>query len=124
LDFKRPERCRWQRTGREDRRSKFYEVSDNLHLLLDGETVPNAGSRRHRVLPLDVAYLSFKRARQVDFEGWNDRSKRRALRLIYTQGAGASVAAEQKALAEKKLEPEPPSMPPTMSLFGDEDGAG
>jgi hypothetical protein len=30
LDFKRPERCRWQRTGREDRRSKFYEVPDNL----------------------------------------------------------------------------------------------
>ncbi len=26
----RPERCRRQRTGREDRRSKFYEVSDNL----------------------------------------------------------------------------------------------
>jgi hypothetical protein len=30
LDFKRPARCRKQRTGREDRRSKFYEVSDNL----------------------------------------------------------------------------------------------
>ena len=30
MDFKRPARCRWQRTGREDRRSKFYEVSDNL----------------------------------------------------------------------------------------------
>jgi len=26
----RPERCRRQRTGQEDRRSKFYEVSDNL----------------------------------------------------------------------------------------------
>jgi hypothetical protein len=30
MDFKRPERCQRQRTGREDRRSKFYEISDNL----------------------------------------------------------------------------------------------
>jgi hypothetical protein len=30
MDFMRPERCRRQRTGQEDRRSKFYEVSDNL----------------------------------------------------------------------------------------------
>ena len=30
MDFTRPERCQWQRTGREDRRSKFYEISDNL----------------------------------------------------------------------------------------------
>jgi hypothetical protein len=32
MDFKRPERCHRQRTGREDRRSKFYEISDNLRL--------------------------------------------------------------------------------------------
>jgi hypothetical protein len=30
MDFTRPERCRSQRTGREDRHSKFYEVPDNL----------------------------------------------------------------------------------------------
>ena len=30
MDFTRPERCQRQRTGREDRRSKFYEISDNL----------------------------------------------------------------------------------------------
>jgi hypothetical protein len=30
MDFKRPERCQRQRTGREDRRSKFYEIPDNL----------------------------------------------------------------------------------------------
>lgn len=30
MDFTRPERCRRQRTGREDRRSKFYEIADNL----------------------------------------------------------------------------------------------
>lgn len=35
MDFTRPERCRRQRTGREDRHSKFYEISDNL---LTGET--------------------------------------------------------------------------------------
>lgn len=90
-----------------------------VHLLLDGETVPNAGSRRHRVLLLDVAYLSFKRARQVDFEEWNDRSKRRALRLIYTQGAGASSQNEPKSAGESqsadKVESE--QAPATLSLF-------
>ena len=30
MDFTRPERCRQQRTGQEDRRSKFYETPDNL----------------------------------------------------------------------------------------------
>lgn len=30
MDFTRPKRCRRQRTGREDRRSNFYEISDNL----------------------------------------------------------------------------------------------
>jgi hypothetical protein len=30
MDFSRPERCRWQRTGRENRRSNFYEIPDNL----------------------------------------------------------------------------------------------
>lgn len=97
-----------------------------VHLLLDGETVPNAGTRRHRVLLLDVAYLSFKRARQVDFEGWNDRSKRRALRLIYTKGAGAALAEEQRAETEKKAKPNRPAqpMPETMSIFGDDDGDG
>jgi len=72
-----------------------------VHLLYDGETLPNAGSRRHRVFLLDVAYLSFKRARQVDFEGWMDRSKRRRPLLVYTEGAGATLVAEKKeALAE------------------------
>ena len=30
MDFKRPERCRWQRTRRENRHSNFYEIPDNL----------------------------------------------------------------------------------------------
>lgn len=89
-----------------------------VHLLLDGETVPNAGSRRHRVLLLDVAYLSFKRARQVDFEEWNDRSKRRALRLIYTQGAGASTPNAPKVGGKQSAgEDAAEKMPPTLSLF-------
>lgn len=94
-----------------------------VHLLLDGETVPNAGTRRHRVLLLDVAYLSFKRARQVDFEGWNDRSKRRALRLIYTKGAGASLAEEQRTESENRVRSKSlgRSMPQTMSIFDDDD---
>jgi len=36
MDFTRPKRCRRQRTGREDRRSNFYEISDNLLLELPG----------------------------------------------------------------------------------------
>lgn len=98
-----------------------------VHLLLDGETVPNAGSRRHRVLLLDVAYLSFKRARQVDFEGWNDRSKRRALRLIYSQGAGASTLGQGGAA---KVQPTLPggdsteSELATLPLFDVEDADG
>ena len=32
MDFKHPERCQPQRTGREDRHSKFYEIPDNLPL--------------------------------------------------------------------------------------------
>lgn len=88
-----------------------------VHLLFDGETVPNAGSRRHRVLLLDVAYLSFKRARQVDFEGWNDRSKRRAPRLVYTRGAGASVAEEKVEAKKRKTEEAQRAMPETISIF-------
>jgi hypothetical protein len=30
MDFNRPERCQQQRTGWEDRHSKFYDISDNL----------------------------------------------------------------------------------------------
>jgi hypothetical protein len=90
-----------------------------VHLLFDGETVPNAGSRRHKVLLLDVAYLSFKRARQVDFEGWKDRSKRRAPRLVYSKGAGAKVVEADRAEAKSASTPEPPSPPPTMSIFDD-----
>jgi hypothetical protein len=98
-----------------------------VHLLLDGETVPNAGSRRHRVLLLDVAYLSFKRARQVDFEGWNDRSKRRALRLIYTQGAGTSTLdggkASESGLTDKNGE-KSQSENPAIPLFEVDDADG
>lgn len=97
-----------------------------VHLLFDGETVPNAGSRRHRVLLLDVAYLSFKRARQVDFEGWNDRSKRRAPRLVYSTGAGASAVEDQKAKAESskvKKDIPTPTMPETMPMFDDGEGS-
>ena len=54
MDFIRPERCRWQRTGRENRRSNFYEVPDNLphrvaweaaSVLSDGEEITGEGLR-------------------------------------------------------------------------------
>jgi hypothetical protein len=56
MDFKRPERCRWQRTGREGRRSNFYETPDNLSDSEEegmmGLVVPRAGIRRARCLLL------------------------------------------------------------------------
>jgi len=72
-----------------------------VHLLFDGETVPDFGSRRHKVLLLDVAYLSVRRALQVDFEGWTDRSKRRRRQLVYSEGAGTLVATEARENAAR-----------------------
>jgi len=61
----------------------------------------------------------------VDFEGWTDRSKRRAPRLVYTTGAGAVV--EQKAKVGAKEQPseaDPTSMMPgAMTLFEDSDSS-
>jgi hypothetical protein len=95
-----------------------------VHLLFDGETVPDLGSRRHKVLLLDVAYLSVRRALQVDFDGWTDRSKRRRRQLVYSEGAGAAFASA--AAAESELHSGPAGQtadggPPTMSLFGDDE---
>lgn len=100
--------------------SKIDQLQDLrfVHLLYDGETLPNAGSRRHRVFLLDVAYLSFKRARQVDFEGWMDRSKRRRPLLVYTEGAGAARVAEKKEpLSESKGAAAPSDGHNTLSIF-------
>lgn len=94
-----------------------------VHLLFNGETVPNAGSRRHRVLLLDVAYLSFKRARQVDFEGWTDREKRRSTRLIYTKGAGDAAARQNAIQSSPNAPPVEPQAEPTMSMFENEEGS-
>ena len=63
MDFTRPERCRRQRTGREDRRSKFYEIPDNLDhgacvmelvSMLAGEPF---GDRPRAVCPIVGAFL-------------------------------------------------------------------
>ncbi len=101
--------------------SKIDQLQDLrfVHLLYDGETLPNAGSRRHRVFLLDVAYLSFKRARQVDFEGWMDRSKRRRPLLVYSENAGAALAAEKKAAANPDVPviQEVAGGPETLSMF-------
>lgn len=94
-----------------------------VHLLFDGETVPDFGSRRHKVLLLDVAYLSARRALQVDFEGWQqDRSKRRRRQLVYSEGAGGRLATEARALAKRAGDARPTperAMPPTLPLFPD-----
>jgi hypothetical protein len=94
-----------------------------VHLLFDGETVPDLGSRRHKVLLLDVAYLSARRALQVDFEGWTDRSNRRRNRLVYSEGAGGEIAEVRANAARAAAAPKPPpapapdELPPTLPLF-------
>jgi hypothetical protein len=128
--------CRYNKVGYflvDSRDSNLVSKIDQLqdlrfvHLLYDGETLPNAGSRRHRVFLLDVAYLSFKRARQVDFEGWMDRSKRRRPLLVYGENAGAMLAAEKKASANPSATPEPENQafePETIPMFYEGDVAG
>lgn len=115
-----------------DLSAKIEQLQDLrfTHLLFDGESVPEFGSRRHKVLLLDVAYLSVRRALQVDFEGWTDRSKRRRRQLVYSDGAGArhaTRAAEARVRSETRKRPPPPTeaaaaeaIPPTLPLFGDD----
>jgi hypothetical protein len=99
-----------------------------VHLLFDGESVPEFGSRRHKVLLLDVAYLSVRRALQVDFEGWTDRSKRRRRQLVYSDGAGARHAEARARSEARKPTPLPTAapaadaMPPTLPLFEGDGG--
>jgi len=45
MDFTRPERCQRQRTGQEDRRSKFYETRDNLRRCVRESGCQLSGSR-------------------------------------------------------------------------------
>ena len=49
MDFKRPERCQPQRTGREDRRSKFYEISDNLGQQVQSVSDIQVAIRKHAI---------------------------------------------------------------------------
>jgi len=97
-----------------------------VHLLFDGESVPEFGSRRHKVLLLDVAYLSVRRALQVDFEGWTNRSSRRRRQLVYSDGAGAKHAAETRSRLEARRSlpsisnTATDAMPPTLPLFEDD----
>lgn len=93
-----------------------------VHLLFDGESVPDFGSRRHKVLLLDVAYLSVRRALQVDFEGWTDRSKRRRRQLVYSEGAGArhpeEAGRQGKSATDRSAAPgASPAPPGTLQLF-------
>jgi ABC-type cobalamin/Fe3+-siderophores transport system ATPase subunit len=126
-----------------DLAAKIEQLQDLrfVHLLFDGETVPDFGSRRHRVLLLDVAYLSVRRALQVDFEGWTDRSKRRRRQLVYSVGAGAEIAADARESAARarafrpgglvagsmttashNADEEGSAIPPTLPLFPEDVG--
>ncbi len=72
------------------------------------------GSRRHKVLLLDVAYLSAQRALEVDFEGWQDRERRRRRQLVYREGAGAALTPKG---------PEPVEEPEQSLALFESDGA-
>lgn len=73
------------------------------HLLEESETVPDQGQQRFNVWLLDVAELSAQRATVgMDFLGWEDRSKRRARRLVYrgTESTSASLIKPKKAMTK------------------------
>lgn len=62
------------------------------HLVEESETIRDRGSQRFNVWLLDVAELSAQRATVgMDFLGWEDRSKRRNRKLVYTAGAGRAI---------------------------------
>jgi energy-coupling factor transporter ATP-binding protein EcfA2 len=83
------------------------------HLLVESETLPDEGSRRYKVLLLDISQLSAQRALEVDFDGWSDRSKRRRRRLVYSQDAGFKLRT-----APAKAEPAVADIaPPAEKLF-------
>ena len=83
-----------------DLSAKIEQLQDLrfMHLLFDGESVPEFGSRRHKVLLLDVAYLSVRRALQVDFEGWTDRSKRRRRQLCIRTALARGIRGSETPL--------------------------
>lgn len=55
------------------------------HLLVQSETIPDRQSQRFNVYLLDIAQLSDQRATQgVDFDGWQERERRRNRRLVYS----------------------------------------
>ena len=99
--------------------SKIDQLQDLrfAHLLFENETLPDEGSRRHKVLLLDVSHLSAQRALEVDFEGWQERSNRRRRLLIYHEGAGAA----RPLTKAPKPETNAPAQPKTLSLFGGDD---
>ncbi len=96
--------------------SKIDQLQDLrfAHLLFESETVPDEGSRRHKVLLLDVSHLSAQRAHEVDFEGWQERENRRRRQLVYHEGAGAERV---NPVAKSSPSVAPPS---SLSLFEDE----
>jgi energy-coupling factor transporter ATP-binding protein EcfA2 len=78
------------------------------HLLEESETVPDKGSQRFNVWLLDVAELNAQRAtQQMDFDGWQDREKRRNRRLIFQRGWRDSLSV--KSLNKKDVAQSPPA---------------
>ena len=68
------------------------------HLLFQSETIPDRQSERFNVYLLDLAQLSYQRATEgVDFEGWADREKRRARKLVY----GVDWSSQRRATPTK-----------------------
>jgi hypothetical protein len=85
--------CRWSQRAYflvDSQDAELSRAMDALHhhryayLLEESETVPDRGSQRFNVWLLDIAQLSAQRAtQQMDFDGWQEREKRRNRRLIF-----------------------------------------
>lgn len=90
------------------------------HLLFQSETIPDRQSERFNVYLLDLAQLSYQRATEgVDFEGWVQREKRRARKLVYgvdwalqpnpspPKKTGKDGLTQEPAKEEATVQPEP-----------------
>jgi hypothetical protein len=85
--------CRWSQRAYflvDSQDAELSRAMDALHhhryayLLEESETIPDRGSQRFNVWLLDIAQLSAQRAtQQMDFDGWQEREKRRNRRLIF-----------------------------------------
>ncbi len=75
------------------------------YLVFQSETLPDKQSQRLNVWLLDVAQLSVTRATQgMDFDGWQDRERRRRRKLVYSPGVEATAPRKSPRKSSSELD--------------------